>query len=180
MRGGSQSLIRFNITSLGFCYIDHPLRYHCSLGIISPSHSHSNAHFYSFHLCSCCDVFLFSFFFLPFPQLLIYYYHKFQILTSTCRLESLKAQKTAHCLRSCVRMWSQQPLVKFRCPVKTLKGIFITSLCIRGLYFMRNLCFLGVTITFSFIFRVVFICVCTAFTAHNPFSSLKHHVSLSM
>lgn len=48
-------------------------------------------------------------------------------------------------------MWSQQPLVKFRCPVKALEGIFITSLCIKGLYFMRNLCFLGVTITFGFI-----------------------------
>lgn len=75
-------------------------------------------------------------------------------------------------------MWSLQPLVKLICPVKTLKGIFITSLCIRGLYFMRVLRFLGVTITFSFIFRVVFICICAAFTTNYPFSSLKHHLPL--
>lgn len=40
-------------------------------------------------------------------------------------------------------------------PVRTLKRIFITSFCFRGLYFMRILYFLGVTITFSFIFEWV-------------------------
>lgn len=66
-------------------------------------------------------------------------------------LKKKKAQRGSTVLRVCVRMWSPQPLVKFRCPVKNVEGIFMTSLCIRGLYFMRDLCFLGVTITFSFI-----------------------------
>lgn len=36
---------------------------------------------------------------------------------------------------------------------------------------MRILRSLGVAITFSFIFRVVFICICAAFTSNYPFSS---------
>lgn len=42
-------------------------------------------------------------------------------------------------------------LVKFTCSIKTPRGVLMTSLCIRGLYFVGNLCFLWVTVTFSFI-----------------------------
>lgn len=44
--------------------------------------------------------------------------------------------------------------MRFIRPVKTPRGVLITSLCIRGLCFVGNLCFLWATVTFSFIYRV--------------------------
>lgn len=87
-----------------------------------------------------------------------------------------QSMKKGYCMRRCVWMWSQQPPVKFVCRVKTLKEIFITSLCIRGLYFMRNLSFLWVTITFTFMFRVAFICICTAL--QHTVSSLPPNIAV--
>lgn len=45
-------------------------------------------------------------------------------------------------------------LVKFICSIKTPRGVLMTSLCFRGLYFVGNLCFLWVNVTFRFINRL--------------------------
>lgn len=54
----------------------------------------------------------------------------------------------------------------------------MTSRCIRRLYFMRNLCFLGVTITFCFMLGWFLFVFAQFLRAEPPFSSVRRHVLL--
>lgn len=112
-RWESRSLIRFNIISLGFKCAPRPF-YLGSLPLLSLTFKHKCAleiislgadFVWRFAVIRMLTFIYFISVFaamspspiLTFSQLLItfYYYHKFQVLTSTCRLECLKAQRRA-------------------------------------------------------------------------------------
>lgn len=107
-------------------------------------------------------------------QLALHYYRRFKLLT--CMLESPKAHK-GHCKYLCMDVIIAATVLI--CPVKTLKEIFIRFLCIKGLYFISILCFLGVTITFSFILGYFLFVFAQLLPPTSPSLPLNHHMHVA-